>query len=1018
MPCRKQNPPAMRIEGALHHQKPVPFEDHKNPKRCPAYMSVCLRPSSSGCSALQAKRPGVGSQSSISTEMRTPLTGDANTTNARTWFEDSNKNASSTVAVPFLDNDPPFYLRHNTSSDNDNKPSDTLHRRRRDSTGKGSMLRSPSSRLDSSNSEDFRSVIDDLTVENKKLKQKLRKYERLHCSTLESDKLFEVRIHGLPAYKKQEFEAKLRDFASSIGNSPGGDSGEQVNHRELVALRRLPSGDKGSSTSPTFSRPADSGYASMSASLKTSVSQLRHSEEPRTPPINQVGDQNVRSYLHDLPPGLIPQQSNVLSEKAKIKLVVRRLEQLFAGKVAPSAPPFQFLQQQKVSRSAAKAERVAKEARGHKTIAEGNREARMLWTGVYQSLDSKIENQTPRVLRTFDESDEFSFNGLYTSSEAIPDQRPTRPLDLDPNRAQVPADNIEYIRHLGLASPQISPSSFANHGEGWVYLNLLINMAQLHTINVTPEFVRKAVKDASEKFELSDDGQKIRWTGGHEGTQLSSDSGSNSRNSNEDLSPGIGQGGTNGSGINMDGFNGSEAELSSGSAKQASLQHNSSAAFGAEFDRRPIFLGQFNTESLLYYKPLFFHGTRSEEEDDYYLNDDDSLMSSTLAEDITGSYRTNHAARASRNVMNTHPGRKAEGGPIIFYKRAKFCTDLSGDAESGPSHAIEYSRYTDNVVGCKATLDPNHRFGGLRSGASPDSESSNYSSQLSQRVTAEDPTPSPEKPTGYLGLSGMTTVAGDLFRASGIGGVQPRDHFAIEVQTQQFADERNPQITPLRSLTVERKGRRFFRDTEWLMSSVALTEDKAPPFHIRSKIVSVKTTVLVPSALPPPSYIYLPLSSSSDEDDEMADPHHDHIEISDRSTEDDVAAVPEFSHRDSTIASLDSYVVSEGGSEDSSIDLLAHARRLDPDAIAAQEREFENNVVRTSKSTSKSQLESSSSKDLIDSDRSSCGESSPEALQADFELQSTIMPKRRRTDDDNDAYLRRKTRKIDPLKSN
>src|SRR5690349_15516782 len=64
--------------------------------------------------------------------------------------------------------------------------------------------------------------------------------------------------------------------------------------------------------------------------------------------------------------------------------------------------------------------------------------------------------------------------------------------------------------------------------DGWVYLNLLCNLAQLHIINVTPAFIRAAVSEKSTKFQLSPDGQKIRWRGGTHGTRFSSDSGNNS----------------------------------------------------------------------------------------------------------------------------------------------------------------------------------------------------------------------------------------------------------------------------------------------------------------------------------------------------------------------------------------------------------------------------------------------------------------------------------------------------------
>lgn len=118
------------------------------------------------------------------------------------------------------------------------------------------------------------------------------------------------------------------------------------------------------------------------------------------------------------------------------------------------------------------------------------------------------------------------------------EQRPTRLKDLDPDRVQVPSENMYYIRHLGLvppelladatqAVPDVNPDS-----EGWVYLNLLCNLAQLHMVNVTPSFVRLAVSEISTNFQLSPDGNRIRWRGGSEGTRFSSDSsGNNSQRS-------------------------------------------------------------------------------------------------------------------------------------------------------------------------------------------------------------------------------------------------------------------------------------------------------------------------------------------------------------------------------------------------------------------------------------------------------------------------------------------------------
>jgi hypothetical protein len=123
--------------------------------------------------------------------------------------------------------------------------------------------------------------------------------------------------------------------------------------------------------------------------------------------------------------------------------------------------------------------------------------------------------------------------GLVSSTKPFPPlpllskQRPTRSCDLDPDRAQIPSENMNYIRHLDLLSPDILPGQQSIQdihldAEGWVSLNLLYNLVQLHLINVTPDFVRSAVLEISNKFQLSTDGHKIRWRDGSKVTKSSS----------------------------------------------------------------------------------------------------------------------------------------------------------------------------------------------------------------------------------------------------------------------------------------------------------------------------------------------------------------------------------------------------------------------------------------------------------------------------------------------------------------
>ena len=62
---------------------------------------------------------------------------------------------------------------------------------------------------------------------------------------------------------------------------------------------------------------------------------------------------DVKSYLHDIPLGLLPRRSPFISTKVKRKVIVRRLEQLFTGHGGLSMNSNQCHQQQEVSQSAA-----------------------------------------------------------------------------------------------------------------------------------------------------------------------------------------------------------------------------------------------------------------------------------------------------------------------------------------------------------------------------------------------------------------------------------------------------------------------------------------------------------------------------------------------------------------------------------------------------------------------------------------------------------------------------------------
>ncbi|KAJ8106586.1 hypothetical protein ONZ43_g7018 [Nemania bipapillata] len=228
------------------------------------------------------------------------------------------------------------------------------------------------------------------------------------------------------------------------------------------------------------------------------------------------------------------------------------------------------------------------------------------------------------------------------------EQRPTRPRDLDPDRKQVPADNMEYIRHLGIVAPNSEPHFSARDvspdAEGWVYLNLLGNLAQLHILNVTPDFIRRAVSEKSTKFQLSPDGRKIRWRGGDEGTRFTSDSGSKSQ-----------------------GDQSSDDTDGSNEHGQRKKQKGSKFNPGVQ---------DSNSSQSFHYKPLFVHhaaSSRGEQQSGAY---DSSSSNGQSEESNLGQYSKWDQSGVSTSQSQR---KRRRDGAIIYYSGAPFCTDLSGD---------------------------------------------------------------------------------------------------------------------------------------------------------------------------------------------------------------------------------------------------------------------------------------------------------------------------------------------------
>ncbi|CAK7266274.1 hypothetical protein SEPCBS119000_001942 [Sporothrix epigloea] len=931
-------------------------------------------------------------------------------TDAKKWFDNSNNNPTATYDVSPPDVNSYFGKRDSPSDEANDALLMSPQLAPPYIPSNGPFLR-PALVHDntrSSSSDDYRSVIDDLTIENKRLKELLKRYRhQANRDVLEKEKLFEIKMHGLPYRKKQELEATLRNFAASLGDTTSLDtpshrkrdysvsSKEQysrpLQHQHNSAL--YASGgtrSKHASNSSSRSRPVDSAYASMSNGAPSSRQSQKRAPHGGSK-ARASSDQKVERYLNEIPEGLYPHYGfNVLGDKEKKKLIVRRLEQLFTGKiggrytrqgraqvpdsdeytsgnasaVAPGgAPAGKNREKNSGSRNsssgdgcshaathtAALASTPTKlppslpNASSGSTDSEPAREARIQHRHSTKNVKSR-DNSASNSNSNGDEPGHANGNGnssahsnaltttlsgngtaqgqtkLATGSK-IPDQRPTRLLDLDPDRVQVPADNMEYIRHLGLIPPEIGPKSTAKmidvspDADGWVYLNLLSNLAQLHILNVAPDFIRQAVVEKSTKFQLSPDGQKIRWRGGTDGTKFSSDGSSGDRSQHSQ---------------STDADDGSE-DISQRKRLRTSGNGSASAPSSSKKHSK-LGMPDSAASSSFHYKPLFAHKkappvlapgaeVSSMDSDPPEIsagNDspDDDIERRNGAE-LKGNAQSNSNGDMSRYSMSRSNSfgfrkRQKSDGVLVFYSGMPFCADLAGDSsrEGSPetgqtSGAIAESM--DEALQGRPTVHrsasgshipfrpltdysslSNDEWAGLGlfgvgtvgwpapPGRDTDntSSSASYISSVSNHESNDDLLVL-DYSTGNESLP--MCIDSEPFEASGISRVYPDDHFRLRVKTQrpfhpscnsnaiETSDDENDKSTPgsnVFSMTSLSNRVAALKRQSAPISAAVATKNKAPAVKI--SYLSTTYDQQKPTALPEPATFYPPFSFTSD----------------------------------------------------------------------------------------------------------------------------------------------------------
>ncbi|KAI1634524.1 frequency clock protein [Biscogniauxia mediterranea] len=879
--------------------EPPPIVTYKNPRRTSPENSITLRHHRLAREASKRHSPPASPRRNSSDESN-----ETGISDPKKWFDMSNQNATGHMDTSAMDVDPPFFQKETDSSNEEGAkyavPSQSPAYRFVQS-------RTPAIRpgfTHSSSADDFRSVIDDLTIENKRLKEELKKYKHVGPDSLRKDKLFEVKFHGLPSRKKRELEAALRDFTTSLENS---STGASPNRKKALGKSKgvhSSASKHASSSSGSNSRPVDSAYASMSTGpSSSSVPSL----PAQIKAARQRSNQKIENYLRDIPEGLWPRPTTMMTEKEKKKLVVKRLEHLFTGKMAShadqksaTAPPAAIIEDTEMETVDAKATPLAEAAREAKIrprelgrTTSHSRELGSASNTHSQSQSHSTSDQTDSKDNgngSGSGSGHGSGSGGRSGNNTSPrnntaptEQRPTRPRDLDPDRKQVPSENMDYIRHLGLGAPtsesQFSSKDVSPDAEGWVYLNLLCNLAQLHILNVTPDFIRHAVSEKSAKFQLSPDGRKIRWRGGVEGTRFSSDSsGSNSqRNQSSD---------------DTDGSNDQDQR------KKQKTQATGNDVIPRKTSQFGLGVQGSNSSESFHYKPLFVHHqTESSEEQP------------SMGEETGSSYGRPEESNLGVNSRWGQSGvstglsqrKRRRDGAIIYYSGAPFCTDLSGDFGEVSPDTYDMTSSGDqgdqDPVGLDITRPQLSRS---TSGSSiPFRPLSGHESQGAM-MDLDDPDP-PDLTSGETDDDieadfpwSDSNQHGSLINleASGLGGIYPDDHFVVVVSTRRpkkpesayddSSDDGN--ASPLARPRLQERPSQDPTDskvttTDAIIGKLAsmTTASPVPTYVATVKAPSIEIEYLTgrlrrlpPVPLPPPAF-YFPSGDDSDFDDDDDD---------------------------------------------------------------------------------------------------------------------------------------------------
>jgi hypothetical protein len=367
---------------------------------------------------------------------------------------------------------------------------------------------------------------------------------------------------------------------------------------------------------------------------------------------------------------------------------------------------------------------------------------------------------------------------------------------------------------------------------------------------------------------------------------------------------------------------------------------------------------------MLAYTPLFFHKADSEDDDEF---SDDNMTS--WSSPRAGFINVGHSSGFTSSGMRTNSSKKRNGddGPIIFYNKATFCTDLSGDPRPRNvvfANSSSYDRLETDPVGVlkkerhtKRRLEERGPLSKITS--EPPEDAMEVDNPSSGDDIEIDINSSREKSDGSSSEELPNPIE---FEASGIGGVLPQDNFAIRVKSRR-------KVVDGQSSSIASKGQQRIKAIPPHLRAILarrMTKDSIASISakngwiVEEEILSTCRKNLPPSELPPASFF--PFTSPDDEGEDS-----DSDAQSEESSDDDVGLshdrpLPTSAPQLMDWHTYDSGSESEGEdndvenpdedmdenplqSGDESVDILTHARVADPSVIHLRERDYNANMA-------------------------------------------------------------------------